>query len=197
MFENERIIGTREKDIEGSIVVHTRQGNPLENFISCEPAFQKQNTYRLLRTQHGANWTMRKPATGGYNCAGLVWASRRTCLTNPKDYRRVLAEDGYRQTNESDLVAGDVVAYVKADEIGKVALPEILHVARVCELRPHKIAGPIPWVISKWDCQYGEDFHAVRDCPQLAGGEDFELEFWTDRPKVEAPALVLPEEFHA
>lgn len=189
MFEEERLIGTPEADAR--IVVQTRAGNDLENFISPSPDYQQAQRYAGLRRRCGANWEPRKPATGGYNRAGMIWASRRTCLSNHKDWRTTLRDDGYRRTDEADLQVGDVVAYVRAEDVHHGKEPEILHVARICFFRHHQVAGRIAWAISKWDAQFGEDLHAVRDCAQLCGGEPYLIEFWTDRPVERRPISLV------
>jgi len=138
----------------------------------------------MLRQSYGMNWRPRKPATGVYNCAGMVWASRRTALTNPQQWRVVLQEDNYRKLSKTERPElGDIVVYAK------VGSGEILHVARVCEIRRFEGGGmeharPIIRAVSKWDAKFGEDIHAVSDV-FLNGGEQFDVEYWTDRPSTE------------
>lgn len=180
MFEEQRQQGSGEEEM--AIAVTTRKGTPLPNYISPTPSFQQISFYSGLRAMHGQRWEERKPATGGYNCAGLVWASRRTCLYRPKDWRTVLVEDEYRKTEEPDVQVGDIAVYVRRSDLMTGQEPEILHVGRICFFRPHSVLSRTPWVISKWDPFYGEDIHEAYDCPQLCGGEPFTLEFWTDRP---------------
>lgn len=190
MFEEQRLLGTPDASL--NLIVQTRAGNNLENFIAAPPGFQQINRYNRLR-ERNPTWKNRKPATGVYNCAGLVWASRRACLPNPADWRRVLRDDGYRETNEPDLMIGDVAVYARHDPTGALHRHdrEILHVARICYFQTVELAAQIPWALSKWDNQCGEDMHPVRGCPQLCGGESFEVEYWTDRPIPSKPKLVL------
>jgi hypothetical protein len=189
MFEDQRFLGIQEGSEK--LIVQTRAGNNLENFIAPAPGYPQVGRYERLR-QKNPGWENRKPATGIYNCAGLVWASRRTSLPNPDDWRRILRDDGYRETTGIDLSVGDVAVYVKADSTGisRRHDREILHVARICFFREGGMAGKIPWALSKWDSQCGEDIHPVRGCPALCGGEMFELEFWTDRPERQKPRLI-------
>lgn len=126
---------------EPSIIVQTRQGTNIENLIEPEPGYQQRQFYRALIKKYGRNWQERKPATGGYNCAGHIWASRRTALLEPAEWRVILDEDGYRQlSNAESKEPGDLVLYLEQDT------GEILHVARVLRLRcgvaPN--AEPIP-----------------------------------------------------
>ena len=63
----------------------------------------------------------------GYNCAGLVWNSRRSVLPSPDDWWRILEDDGYRPLGrDEEIKIGDIVVYVKGGQI--------LHVAKICEL---------------------------------------------------------------
>lgn len=165
-----------------SIVVQTRRGTPIDNFVGPRASVQCHNFFGLLCRKHGANWKPRKPATGGYNCAGMVWASRRACLPSWQSWKTIVDEDGYRQIGDGEqLHVGDIVVYVrKADE-------EWVHVARVCELLRLSFGegegSPIPRVLSKWSPTLGESIHALSDV--FLNGEPFEAFqalIFTDRP---------------
>lgn len=179
MFEDLLFRGTPRR----AIVVETAKGTRLENFISPPADFQAHQFYRSLVGRYGANWVERKGPSGGYNCAGMVWASRRTCLWQPSDWRAVLRDDAYRRLSDGESPkVGDVAVYVSK------AVGEIIHVAVVSEIRRLSLGAaesgaPIPWLLSKWDNQSGESFHHPVDV-HLNGGEEFELEYWTDRPRV-------------
>jgi hypothetical protein len=178
MFEDLKFRATPRREI----VVETARGTRLRNFVSPPADFHAQQRQTSLVARMGIGWTERKGPTGGYNCAGMVWASRRTCLTEPDDWRIVLEEDGYRRLLQSEAPqVGDVAVYVST-----VAL-EIMHVARVVELRrlttgSSAAGAAVPWLLSKWDNQLGESFHHPQHV-HLNGGEPFELQFWTDRPE--------------
>lgn len=166
---------------ERSIVLQTRQGTSIPNSQSPHPPATKQVTdYERLRSQHGANWTQRKPATGTYNCFGLAFASRRTAIYRTGDVELLLKEDGYRRLEITDTPQpGDVLLYIDAED------RSIIHCAVVMEIRRLEgggvPAGHIPWALSKWNDSYGEDLHHCRhvffykDCK-------WTLEIWTDRP---------------
>lgn len=126
-------------------------------------------------------WEVRKPATGGYNCAGHVFANRRTAIFEGKGgesfedhVRHILKWDGYRPTDQP--LVGDVVLYWM--DRRRTAL---LHVAVVSEVR--RLHGGIgagsPHVLSKWDGGSGECLHHFRQVPANFG-EDYEVEYWTD-----------------
>ncbi len=128
------------------------------------------------------HWVVRKPATGGYNCAGHVFACRRTAVFESKGgesfethVRLILGWDGYRLTERP--LPGDVVLYW-AD--GRRT--NLLHLGAVSEVRPLQggVGDGVPHVLSKWDAGSGECLHHVRHVPAFFG-EDFEVEYWTDR----------------
>jgi hypothetical protein len=180
MFEYPRIAGT--PILSRRIVLQTRLGTDLDNFIGAEATHQCHLKFRILCESKGLHWKIRKPATGGYNCAGLVWASRRAALPDEKSWKTIINDDGYRRLLGGEQVQiGDVVVYVKKNS------NEWLHVARVCESKQiafskHDESGnSIPVALSKWDVSSGESIHAVEDV-FLNGGEDFEVLFYTDRP---------------
>ena len=175
MFEIARFAGTTGR----RIVVQTHRGTELENYIAPEVTVQSANLYAAKRKRH-PGWVQRKPATGVYNCAGMVWASRRTTLPEPSDWRIVLKDDKYRPVQGGELPrVGDVVIYIRKGHT------EILHMAVVFSV--HRLIEQDPdsrvaiRVLSKWDNQSGEDSHALEDLV-LNGGEEYVWEIWTDRP---------------
>jgi hypothetical protein len=177
MFEEAQRLG----DTERKIALETRLGRPIENYVEVDPPpFHSRNQYQALVDRCGRDWRERKPATGVYNCAGHVWASRRTTILDPEDWKRILDDDGYRELQNGEVPwPGDIVAYLDQDQGG-----EILHVGRVYHLARGLAEGspPIPWVISKWNSTSGESLHQVYDNPYR---RDFNvgIRFYTDRPK--------------
>jgi len=176
MFEEIKLLGPAER----SIVVQTRTGTAIKNVVEPEPGLQQQRHYQLLLEKYGQRWQPRKPATGGYNCAGHVWTSRRTGLFDPKDWRIILKEDGYRQLPQQERpLPGDLVLYVDQGN------EEILHVGELLELRPGVApqSESIPWVLSKFNATSGEVMHYVGDVSFWESqGFLVRIEYWTDRP---------------
>jgi hypothetical protein len=186
-FDEAYLLGTPKE----SLAVETLRHRMVRNYIAPPPDQQHISAYyKVIR--RGRAWKMRKHAVGGYNCAGMVWASRRTALTHPEDWQMILDDDGYRRLLSGELVEiGDIVVYRRR------SAPEILHVAKVCRVdtlttgsQPH---GRVVRALSKWDQKCGEDIHAIEDV-FLEGGEPFNVEFWTDRPKDPSPFVAtIPE----
>ncbi|MDO9533498.1 MAG: hypothetical protein Q7O12_15415 [Deltaproteobacteria bacterium] len=172
MLEMARLVGTPPE----GIILQTRARNYLANSQSCEPDDRTRNLYGRFRSPH-IDWKNRKPACGVYNCFGLVWANRRTSIYSENDLLKILTDDGYRPIiNEKDLQPGDIVIYLRRTAGNS---RDTLHVAKVLNLdRVGSIT--VPWLLSKWSDQYGEDIHKLRDVPTYYG--NYLIELWTDRP---------------
>ena len=171
MFELQRLQGPNEFQI----ALQTRRGRDVENAVGPALTEAHHRRYAALLEQYGRNWRERKPPTAGYNCAGHVWASRRTCIYEETEWKKILEDDGYRRTDQPML--DDIVLYVERER-------GVLHVGRIIELRQGvtETSPRIPWVISKWSDWSGEVFHHVRDVPFDMQGFDVNVECWTDRP---------------
>ena len=175
MFEDALLLGPTER----SIVVQTRQGRGIKNSIAIEPGEPERRIYDALRKPFGDRWEERKPACGVYNCAGHVWAARRTAVYENSEWQSILSDDGYRKLDagETSLV-GDVVL-CRDPQVG------FLHVGMIVEMREVAPGSlKVPWVLSKWSDSSGEVLHHFRHTPPWAQqGLTVELEFWTDRPQ--------------
>jgi hypothetical protein len=173
MFEPQYLLG----DTERSIVVQTRTGKPIPNDIAAEPNARMIRVRVAIRDKHGQNWTQRKPECGVYNCAGHVWASRRTAIREDEHWDLIFDEDGYRKlpAGESPL-PGDLVVYREKD-IGYIHVGVILACHRGAE------GLLVPKVLSKWDDASGEYIHWVNDA-HFFHEKDYVIsfDFWTDRP---------------
>lgn len=171
MFEIQRLQGDPEK----GIALQTRTGRDIRNSLGVELTERHFRIYQDLLSKHGQRWQQRRPPFGGYNCAGHVWASRRTCIYEENDWRLILNEDGYQKTEEP--VADDLVVYSDKQS-------GILHIGRVLELKAGVAEGRprIPWIVSKWSDVSGEVCHHVHDHPLREAGFVVTIEYWTDRP---------------
>lgn len=106
-----------------------------------------------------------------YNCMGMVFASRRTCI-QPEHLRMILEDDGLRRvSNKGDLQHGDIVVY--RDDEGEVS-----HVGIVADVKAD--LANATWevlVLSQWG-RHGEYFHLDEDVHSRLGKP---TEYWTDR----------------
>jgi len=176
MFELAAILGNTEREI----LLATFKNRKINNAVHPDPTDLDKRRYALFVNKYrGASCKERKPITGIYNCAGHVWASRRTSIFEPAEWTKILEEDGYRQLKQREnLLPGDIAVYVRDDN------NEIWHVARVCGLAPGltRESEPFAEVISKWGSISGEFLHLVHDVPFGAQGFPCEIRFCTDRP---------------
>jgi hypothetical protein len=176
MFGGAQLLGSTER----RIVLQTHRGREVENLIEVEPGEPERRKYQLLLRKYGRNWRQRKPATGVYNCAGLVWASRRTAILADDAWAIILADDGYRKLGPREApLPGDLVIYRDSDsKIG------FLHVGMILTLEPGIAPSSplIPLVLSKWDSTSGEVVHLCHDVPFDPRVFSLVTEFWTDRP---------------
>ncbi len=175
MFESLLLFGTTRRDI----ILHTRLRREIPNEIGPGPTPQHLLRFQSLLRRY-PSWVLRKPASGGYNCAGHVWASRRTAIYDrfEESVRSILKDDGYRSLGkQGQEKQGDVVVYWDGDRH-----ENILHVGIVSELREGITpqSPKLPWILSKWDDTSGEVLHHYNQVPWNEA--DYVLEFWTDRP---------------
>jgi hypothetical protein len=159
-----------------SIAVATRLGNEVDNAQGARVAAGQVQAFRDMCQRR--RWDLRRDADGLYNCAGLVWASRRTGISRQADWDRILRDDGYRRVHKTEpLRPDDLVLYLEVED------NTYLHVARVIRLIPGVANGspPIPIVLSKWGHNLGECIH---NAYEHGMGSDFNVDilFWTDRP---------------
>ena len=173
-----------------SIAVQTTKGTNINNYVAPDVGQLDINFYHGAILGKHPDWIHRKDATGTYNCAGMVWASRRTCLYRPEDWEIILHDDGYRLVaTTEDAHIGDVVVY------RSTADREIIHVARVCGRERVAFRGStiaILYALSKWDNKCGEDVHKVDDV-NLSGGTAYAIEIWTDRPAARDSRILFAE----
>ena len=182
MFEEEILLGV----VERCIRLDTHLGTPIPNSIGPEPDEKARQFYERIRKKFGSRWINRKPATGVYNCFGMVFASRRTSILDNEVIRLILKEDGYRRlSTQTDLHTGDIVLYRDCER------DDIYHVAMVTRWQPlvmpsdsvgaHSRTGAC-YVLSKWDRFCGEDEHHIEHHCWVDA--DVQLEYWTDRPEL-------------
>jgi hypothetical protein len=116
----------------------------------------------------------RRSLTATYNCYGMVFASRRTSLVEPKEIYRILQDDGYERIHDRLQVRlGDVVLYRMTPQ------GDISHVGLVSRIdfSPRNFE-----LLSKWgDC--GEYFHNENIVPPEFGRPS---EYWSERKLGEA-----------
>ncbi|MDP4078757.1 hypothetical protein [Acidovorax sp. A1169] len=102
------------------------------------------------------NAEIRTKATGRYNCHGLTFASRRTCIDDSSSVARILEHDKYKEVILSTVLPGDVILYVDNDGI-------ISHSGIVTE-----VTDTLPRcqkIVSKWGVNGAEFIHWAHSSP--------------------------------
>lgn len=99
---------------------------------------------------------LRTKATGRYNCHGLTFGSRRTCIDEATSISRILDDDGYKLVDIAGVMPGDIVLYYDHD--GTVSHSGI--VVMVPDSLPRFVK-----VVSKWGVVGAEYVHWVHRTP--------------------------------
>lgn len=150
------------------LALQTRKGNDIANETRLEANDVKRREGVRIIQGLRPNVVLRS-ATQVYNCFGLVFASRRTCVNYEDDssIQRILVDDEYRHINVVECRVGDVVVY-RNDE------GEITHVGLVAA---EPSVGRDMLVLSQWGAM-GEYLHELGDVLEVYGTP---AEFWTTR----------------
>lgn len=162
--------GLRDTDPGIQLSLHTAKRNQIPNLRPLkEYSSEKLLAGNRIVVQGFSGSLVPLNLSSFYNCVGLVFGSRRTCI-EPDQVPMILADDGYERLREDELAIGDIVIY-KADA-------DIAHVGVVVWVPPptDTIKGAIR-VVSKWG-EFGEYLHDLRQVPSAFGDP---AEFWTHR----------------
>ena len=149
-FDGAMLLGSAKVELR----LDTRQGHPIPNEVIPPPDQEELRKADLFVRMHGKDWVPRKPHLGVYNCAGHVWASRRTAILEEDAVRLILADDNCRVLRENEgVLPGDLVLYW-----GQVGTDDetFLHVGMVCDVRVAVGSVRMTWVLSKWGSTIGE-----------------------------------------
>jgi hypothetical protein len=155
-----------------AIGLATKKGTPVPNEFAPPAGASDVAEFDYLRGNH-PGWVERKRPIGGYNCAGLVWATRRVALYDQVNYNLIIIEDGYSRIPVTEVRPGDIAIYCW------VGTAKLSHVADVVEVRSVPGSTIIyPWVLSKFGNGGGEAVHRFDDWPGMV---HLQISFWTDR----------------
>jgi hypothetical protein len=168
VFDEEILRG----DTEERLLLETRDHWPIPNSVAPEPGERERASYAALRAKHPV-WRSRKNACGVYNCYGLVFASRRTCIRDDEHVERILKGDGYRPIAEGEALPGDLALYAERS-IG------LLHVSIIMEQQPLG-TSKVHFGLSKWNDCSGEDIHNLADHPWNGLDFNVSIRFMTER----------------
>jgi hypothetical protein len=163
------LIGAGGERDRASIKLATRCGTFIPNERRRERPPDALRAAKEMWTEKYPNIRVRS-LSAVYNCVGLVFGSRRTCI-DPDQLELILREDGYRRLpGEHEVEVGDLVLY----RVGN----KYEHIAVVVHKKQNFINACFEiTVISQWGSE-GEYIHLIRDVPPALGTPQ---EFWTDR----------------
>jgi hypothetical protein len=139
------------------LALEATDATPIENEIGAsEISAFELNQHRMLDQQYGHPVQARTDPSLVFNCHGLVFASRRTWIVNPKQVTALLPKDGYSRVQQSEVMPGDLILYF--DEYYEPTHSGIVLVA------PSAANLYIPTIYSKWG-KYREMIHPANRCP--------------------------------
>ena len=165
------IIGEGEENDPNALSLTTRKGTPIPNVRRPErPSESRKAAVDTWANIHPR--AMLRSITSVYNCMGMVFAARRTCI-DTEHSELILEEDDYRRLSGlSELQRGDVVVY-KRNQFQRAT-----HVGIVSQIIPQITSASWEiYIMSKWG-EDGEYIHLMEDVPIIYGEP---AEYWTDR----------------
>jgi hypothetical protein len=164
--------GASSRQLPGSIPLTTRFGQEIPNVQDPDPPPSKaEKLVALLRKKHPFV-IFRRPPSGQYNCHGLTFANRRTCILDPKAVCTILEDDEYRTIRLREVQQGDIAVFKEGGEISHTGI-----VLEVIEGEPPGRGLRNIRIISKWG-PAGEYVHMVSDGPYSQA----DVGYWTERP---------------
>ena len=164
------LIGAGRPGDRNYLPLATRRGTSIRNEQRMEQAPEALRAAVEI-------WQRERPAaqlrsiTAVYDCMGLVFACRRTCV-ELSELNMVLRDDEYRRLSEPEEVEiGDIVIYY--NEHG------VTHVGIVVDVGRHLTTARSITIMSKWGSN-GEYIHPVNHVPEAYGQH---VEYWTERKR--------------
>lgn len=139
-----------------SIALDSAEKRPIDNYQGGTIAAHLRNQFPDFELRYGKGITRRAEPSPRYNCHGLSFAARRTCIESSDAVRQILREDGYKEMSRELAEPGDFVLYFSDDG-------DVEHSGLLLEA-PSKSALGLPLVLSKWG-MYAEVVHRASHCP--------------------------------
>lgn len=122
---------------------------------ACEGSMLSQ-ARGVKKDYQGKVHRFRLDASPAYNCHGLTFASRRTCIHKGETVRQIIARDGYEVVKRiAEVLPGDIILYVSSED------GDIEHSGIVIGVLPQP---SWPLIVSKWGLG-PEVIHSANICP--------------------------------
>ena len=133
------------------IVVETREANSITNEQCLDVLPGEKKYFDDLKNQYLGQFDfyIRNSHSPYYNCHGLTFASRRTCVIDVAEIPQILIDDGYEEIPMKETLPGDIVLYYSLNG-------DIEHSGIVIS-KPNLASYFIPLILSKW----GAAFEAI------------------------------------
>ena len=124
------------------IILQTKKGNNIENetyYIEINSLERIQHINELQKKNH-PKAIFRRGMDRSYNCHGLTFANRRTCIFPNGEIIKILKDDEYKKIEMQEVMPGDVIIYKGDDD-------DIIHSGIVVQIKKGKdLIAPIKCV---------------------------------------------------
>src|SRR5436190_1643621 len=101
--------------LDAPIALDTAERHDIENYQGVEISQVERNMFPAYEIKYGGMATRRSGPSAVYNCHGLTFASRRTCIHKADVVQLILSDDRYKEVARADVLPGDVVLYYGED----------------------------------------------------------------------------------
>ncbi len=143
----------------GSLKLETCRRNNIENFMSIGPVPNGRIQIDLYRNQYENAIHRPVGPSARYNCHGLTFASRRTCIEIASEVQKIINDDDYTEIDIKNVLPGDIAIYYNSNP----PVTDIEHSGIVVSLVKTDILNK-PKILSKWGGAH-EVIHFPEDCP--------------------------------
>jgi hypothetical protein len=168
------IIGEGSSKDKASLPLATCKGRHIPNVRREEFCPQRLRAIALIDKNTHKEALLRSYPTATYDCLGMAFACRRTCLgidNIQATLSMIFDDDDFRELYDiQNVEIGDIIVYKKSD------VPTHVGVVISCELDAASARKDIR-ILSKWGA-HGEYIHDLCDVPILYGEPK---SFWTER----------------
>ncbi len=135
-----------------SIALQTRQKRDIPNVQAFDLSILNRKQAKDIKDKYsGPGVIFVNGPSPLYNCHGLVFASRRTCITDLNQIPRILKDDGFVEVRSKPLFPGDIILYYEEGEVSHSGIVV-------------RIVNESPFVWSKWGKGH-EVVHMYSQCP--------------------------------
>lgn len=135
-----------------SIALQTSKKKDIENYQVFEMSNFEVNQHKDYEKPKYTSVVFRGNPSPIYDCHGLTFASRRSCIDQKNEIEKILKDDGYELVTIYSVLPGDIILYINNDD------KDICHSGIVLHAR-FDTGLPDIKVLSKWG-KYKEAIHS-------------------------------------